>query len=209
MSCGFLFPLVAAFGTLSMNLTAKESLRFDFLADSRELMLPTQVVAPDYTGLQPTQNVILLSKVENGVVQSVENLGAHSENAARAAEALKTWRFTDTASGQFLLLGKIDAPLPASIHAVESLDNRPSLKLKAAPSYPRSLRAVVSWKASVEVVVDRSGTPVAANVLASSGADFVESATLAALLCRFEVGRKNGEAVCYKTTVKISFDAMQ
>ncbi len=209
MSCRLLFPLVVAFGMLSMNLTAKESLRFDFLADSRELMVPAQVVAPDFAGLQLTQNVVLLSKVEHGVVQSVENLGAHSEIAARAAEALKTWRFTDTATGQFLLLGKINGPLPATINAVESLDNRPGLKLKAAPNYPRSLRAVVSWKASVEVVVDRFGTPVASTVLASSGADFVESAALAALLCRFEVGRKNGEAVCYKTTVEISFDATQ
>jgi len=207
MSCRFLFLLLAAFGTFSMNLTAKESLRFDFLADSRELMVPTQVLAPDYTGMQSTQDVILLSKVEHGVVQSVENLGAHSESAARAAEALKTWRFTDGASGQFLLLGKVGGSLPASIHVVESLDNKPGLRLKAVPSYPRSLRAVVSWKASVEVVVDRFGTPVAANVLASSGADFVESATLAALFCRFEVGRMGGEAVCYKTTVEISFDA--
>lgn len=205
-SCLLLF---AAFGTLSMDLPAKDSLRFDFLADSRELMVPSQVVAPDYTGLQIAQGVVLLSKVEHGVVQSVENLGADSEIATRAAQALKTWRFTNTASGQFLLLGKIAGPLPAPIHAVESLDNRPGLKLKAAPSYPRSLRAVVSWKATVEVVVDPLGTPVAANALASSGADFVESATFAALLCRFEVGRKNGETVCYKTTVEISFDATQ
>lgn len=209
MSCRFLLLLIAGFGTLCMNLTAKESLRFDFLADSRELMVPTQVVAPDFTGLQPIQDVVLLSKVEHGVVQSVNNLGADSEIAARAAQALKTWRFTDTASGQFVLLGKVDGPLPASIYAVESLDNKPGVRLKAVPSYPRSLRAVVSWKASVEVVVDRFGTPVAANVLASSGADFVKNAALAALLCRFEVGRKNGEAVCYKTTVEISFDATQ
>lgn len=209
MRCRVVFFLVAVFGTFCMNLGAKESLRFDFLADSRELMVPTQVVAPDYTGLRPAQNVILLSTIEHGAVQSVENLGAHSELAARAAEALKTWRFADTASGQFLLLGKIDEVLPASIYAVESLDNRPGLKLRATPSYPSSLRAVVSWKASVEVVVDRSGTPVAAKVVASSGADFVENASLAALLCRFEVGRKNGEAVWYKTTIQISFDATQ
>jgi hypothetical protein len=209
MSCRLLFLLAAAFGTPSMNLIAKESMRFDFLADSRELMVPTQVVAPDFTGLKPTQDIILLSKVEHGVVQCVDNLGVHSEVAARVSEVLKTWRFTDTASGHFLLLGKSDGPFPASIHGVESLDNRPGIRVKAVPSYPRLLRPVLSWKASVEVVVNPFGTPVAANVLTSSGADFAESATLAALLCRFDVGRKNGEAVFYKTNVEISFCATQ
>lgn len=207
MSCRSFFLLVAAFGTLSMILQANEPLRFDFLSDSRELIVPVQAVAPDLTDLPATQGFVLLSKVEKGVVQSVENLGARSEIAARTAEALKTWRFTENASGKFLLLGKIDDVLPTPIHLVESLANKPGLRLKAIPSYPRSLRVVVSWKALVEVVVDRSGTPSTAKVVSSSGADFVESASLAALLCRFEVGRKDGEAVCYKTTVEISFDA--
>jgi hypothetical protein len=209
MICRPFVVLLVALNALVMNLSANDSLRFEFLADKAELLSPAEIVAPDLSGQKVTQGFVLLAKLEKGKVQSVEVVGAHTEITSRIADVLKTWQFSDNASGRFLLLGRIGEPLPTSVHAIESLDNKPNPRIRSIPSYPRLLRAVIPWKAVVEVIVDQNGTPVSAKVLSSSSANFVENACVAGLLCRFEIGLKDGSPVCYKTQVEISFDATQ
>lgn len=190
-----------------INLAADDFPRFEFLADKAELITPTLIVAPDLSDQRFGHGFLLLAKVENGRVQSVETLKADGEIASRAADVLKSWQFSGQTSGRFLLLCRLEEPLRTAVYAVDSLDNKPSLRVKAMPSYPHSLRAVISWKAAVEVVVDQHGTPVSADVLSSSSIDFVDNARAAALLCRFETGLRGGAPVCYKTQVEIAFDA--
>jgi hypothetical protein len=194
---------------LIMRLSANDTIRFDFFADTADLISPKHILAPDLSGQRITQGFELLATVDKGEVKSIEIIGADTKNAHITANALRGWQFLREAKGRFVLLARVAGPLPTSVCPVESLDNRPIIIVKATPSYPHLLRAVISWSANVEVTIDPNGIPVLAKVLSSSGVDYSENAAIAALFCRFAIGLKNGTPIAYKTRIEISYDATQ
>lgn len=197
----------AALVLSTMKLSADDSSRFDFLTDNAKLLTPIQIIAPDSWASKNEHNFALLVQINQGNVQSVEEIGGLANVPEHVVESLKSWKFDKGASGQFLLLYKAAQKLPQAVFPYESLDNKPIPLAKALPSYPHLLRTVVSWRATVEAIIGEDGVPVAATVLSSTNSDYNNNACLAALLYRFEVGSKDGKHVSYKTRIDVCFDA--
>ena len=190
----------------NIKLSADDSGYFVFLADNTKLLAPTQVIAPDSSNEKEYLDVAFLMRINNGVVQDVEEIGARARASTKLKELLKLWKFDKHASGQFLLLHRAGQKLPLIIFPHDLLDNKPLPTVKALPSYPRLRRSLISCKVTLEIIVSENGTPVTATILSSTSPDYNDNAYLAALLYRFQIGKKDGKPVAYKTKIDVCFD---
>lgn len=186
------------------RLAGVNDMQFEFLTSTTAPLMPVEIIAPDrYVSSGRT---IWLARVEGGAVQRYEVVAGLDDGTA---EVMKRWRFAPHASGAFVVLAHRSLQPATDVLSRDALDNRPRVIVQAVPSYPRSVRPVISWKADVEVTVDKTGIPVSAKVLSVTGSDFAQSAEIAALFSRFEVGIKSGTAVGYNTRIEVRFDVAE
>jgi hypothetical protein len=213
-----LTPWIDHLFIVSLSMLYLDCMAFDaprrivYTGDSPGLLLPLQAVSPDassVSGLPDNLPAVALT-ISRGKVDDVKVL-AFDDSTLRSdyAATYREWIFRSDVCGTFVILpGKSVLPCTAPVSEVD-LDKMPKPLLLASPSYPRRLRAVISWSVDVEVIVDKCGVPISVKVLGSSASDFEPNACLAALFSRFEVGTKGGAPVAYTTKCRIAFNVNQ